>query len=124
MNNPTAYQVCLERLATLDFFQDEVKYYQHQLAQIASRDPEYQYHQRTVTFRQRLLDILEQIDELRHTIYSDQQGSLQADGATPADSGQAREDQSGSGVAFQDLASAYEQLKADFHHFYREVRSA
>lgn len=121
----SSYQLYLEQLTTLDFFQDEVRYYQHQLAQIASRDTERQYHQRTITFRQRLLDMLKQIDELRHSIYRDQQRALQAEEATaPPQAAQTAEHQSGSETTFHDFKSAYEQLKADFHHFSREVRSA
>lgn len=111
-------------LTELNFYHDEVKYYQNQLAQLSARDTDDQHHQRVVTFKRRFFDILEQIDELRYAIYKHERELAQREQLAERTQVHVNEDHHTRHDEIAEFRKTYEQLKSDFNHFARTLMSA
>lgn len=110
-------------LTDLNFYHDELKYYQNQLAQIAARDSEDHYHQKIVTFKRRFFDTLEQIDELRYAIYQHERELANREKLAKRTRIHVNEDHHSRHHELENFKQSYEQLKADFHEFAKDVLS-
>lgn len=125
MDNSQSYQQIHQEhrqwLTDLNFFHDELKYYQNQLAQIAARDPEDHYHQKIVTFKRRFFDTLEQIDELRYAIYKHERELAQREQIGERTRVYINEDHHSRHQELDNFKKEYDQLKNDFHEFASQV---
>ncbi len=121
MDAPKSYQQIHQEhrqwLTDLNFYHDELKYYQNQLAQIAARDTEDHYHQKIVTFKRRFFDTLEQIDELRYGIYKHERELAQREQLAERTRVHINEDHHSKHEELNNFRKAYEQLKNEFHEF-------
>ena len=128
MENPPSYQQIHQEhrqwLTDLNFYHDELKYYQNQLAQIAARDAHDQYHQKIVTFKRRFFDTLERIDELRYAIYKHERELAQREQLAERTRVHVNEDHHSRHAELDAFKKDYEQLKADFHNFASQVLEA
>ena len=104
-------------LTDLNFYHDEVKYYQNQLAQIAARDTEDHYHKKIVTFKRRFFETLEQIDKLRYNIYKHEKELAEQEQLAERTRIHINEDHHAKKEEFNKFLDSYEQLKEDFNAF-------
>jgi len=56
-------------LNTLNFYHDEIKYYQTKLAEVAAKHQYDQVHKKILDYKNSFFDILKDLDELRYKIY-------------------------------------------------------
>jgi len=105
-------------LTDLNFYHDEIKYYQNQLAQIAAQeDKEKQYHQEIVNFKRRLFDTLEAIDRLRYNIYKHEKELADHEKLAERTQIHVNEDHHSKKEEFSKFQEEYEQLKKDITAF-------
>ena len=127
MDTPQSYrQIHQEHrqwLTDLNFYHDELKYYQNQLAQVAARDNEDHYHQKIVTFKRRFFDTLERIDELRYAIYKHERELAQREQLAERTQVHINEDHHSRHKELDNFKKEYEQLKSEFHEFASHVLS-
>ena len=108
-------------LTDLNFYHDELKYYQNQLAQIAARDTEDAYHKKIISFKRRFFETLEKIDKLRYTIYKHERELAEHEQLAERTRVHVNEDHHSKKEEFNKFLDDYEQLKEDFNAFVGEV---
>lgn len=110
-----------EWLNTLNFYHDEIKYFQTRLAEIASKDAEDQYHQKIVDFKARFFDMLQKIDELRYSIYKHEQEVANHFELSQRTRVAINDDHHSKKNDFDQFEKNYEQLKKDFNDFLKKI---
>lgn len=109
-------------LTDLNFYHDEIKYYQNQLAQIAARkDIDDEYHQKIINFKRRFFDTLEKIDKLRYTIYKHEKELADHEKLAEKTKVHVNEDHHAKKSEFNTFIEEYEQVKKDFTAFLESV---
>jgi regulator of replication initiation timing len=56
-------------LAKLDFFQDEIKYFQNRVAEVAAKNTKEEIVEKVKNFRKMIIQMLTDIDDMRHQIH-------------------------------------------------------
>lgn len=108
MNGNTLFQQHRDWLSQLDFYQDEIKIFQHELTQVVEKHPDYLSIIEHVEEYQRIFQKkLEKIDDLKHQIAS----HLKQEGAA------ALEEHEQLLVRMGDLVKNFESLKKNFRRF-------
>lgn len=111
-------------LTDLNFYHDEIKYYQNQLAQLAARDNEDTYHQKIVTFKRRFFDTLEMIDELRYAIYKHERQVAKREQLAERTRVHINEDHHSRHKELEEFKNDFQQLKSDFNEFAKQMLHA
>lgn len=105
-------------LTDLNFYHDEIKYYQNQLAQIsAQHEKDDKYHKEFVDFKRRLFDTLWQIDSLRYTIYKHEKDLAEYEKLAERTQVHINEDHHSKKDEFNNFTRDYEKLKNDISEF-------
>ncbi len=108
MNDNTLYQQHRDWLSQLDFYQDEIKIFQHELTQVVEKHPDYLSIIEHVDEYQRIFEKkLEKIDHLKHQIAL----HLKQEGATALEEHEQLQARMG------DLVKNFEALKKNFRRF-------
>ncbi len=109
-------------LTDLNFYHDELKYYQNQLAQVAARSEiDEQYHQKIIDFKSRFFQTLEKIDRLRYTIYKHEKELADHEKLAERTQIHVNEDHHSKKADFKNFVKDYEELKQDFNNFLEKI---
>lgn len=108
-------------LTTLNFYHDEIKYFQTRLAEMASRDDEDQFHQKIINFKASFFDMLQKIDELRYSIYKHEKKVVSEYELSKRTRVSINDDHHSKKNEIQQFEKDYEQLKKDFNNFLKEM---
>jgi len=109
-------------LTELNFYHDEIKYYQNQLAQVAARkEIDDEYHTKILDYKSRFFQVLEQIDKMRYTIYKHEKELAEQEKLAERTRVHVNEDHHSKKEEFNNFLKKYEQLKTDFNNFVKKV---